>query len=202
MLRSLNLPYSPQQIDELKDELYRKARELRSRELPEEVFALFIDAYNCQIKDEETKRVRKAVIYSCIGIDMEGKKSLFGYYVLYGSESRGGWLQILNDMIHRGMKKVMILVSDDFPGLQQAVKSLLPGTDHQLCFVRLQRNVRRNMSKHDAKIFNQELTRIRLENDYDNALIRSEELCKHLHSKYPIYIKALSSKKELYLSFL
>ncbi|MBW2068481.1 MAG: hypothetical protein JRI31_06375 [Deltaproteobacteria bacterium] len=43
MLRSLNLPYSPQQIDELKDELYRKARELRSRELPEEVFALFID---------------------------------------------------------------------------------------------------------------------------------------------------------------
>jgi len=43
LLRSLNLPYSPQQIDELKDELYRKARELRSRELPEEVFALFID---------------------------------------------------------------------------------------------------------------------------------------------------------------
>ncbi len=31
LLRSLNLPYSPQQIDELKDELYRKARELRSR---------------------------------------------------------------------------------------------------------------------------------------------------------------------------
>ncbi len=120
---------------------------------------------------------------------MEGKKSLFGYYVLYGSESRGGWLQILNDMIHRGMQRVMILVSGDFPGLQQAVKSLLPGTDHQLCFVHLQKNVRGNMSKSDAKIFNQELTRIRLENDYENALIRLEELCKHFRSKYPAYIE-------------
>ena len=90
---SLNLPYSPQQIEELKEELYLKAKELRSRELPEEAFALFIDAY-CQIKDEETKRVRKAVIYSCIGIDMEGRKSLFGYYIFYGTENKESWLKI------------------------------------------------------------------------------------------------------------
>jgi transposase-like protein len=57
-------------------------------------------------------------------------------------------------MIHRGLKKVMVVVSDDFTGLQQAVESLFPGADHQLCFVHLQRNVKRNMSKTDSKTFN------------------------------------------------
>ena len=52
--------------------------------------------FECQIKDEESRRVRKAVIYVCLGIDMEGKKAIFGYYIFYGSENREKWLQILN----------------------------------------------------------------------------------------------------------
>jgi transposase-like protein len=60
LLQSLNLPYSPEQVEDLKNELYLKARELRTRELPEEVFALFIDAYHCQIKDEDIKRVKQS----------------------------------------------------------------------------------------------------------------------------------------------
>ncbi len=143
LLQSLNLPYSPEQIEELKEELYLRACEPRNKELPKEVFALFIDAYHCQIKDEETRPVRKAVIYVCLGIDMEGKKSIFGYYIFYGSENKEKWLQILNNLFQRGLKKVLILVSDDFPGLHQAVESLLPKTDHQLCFVHLQGNIRK-----------------------------------------------------------
>ena len=202
LLNSLNLPYSPQQIEELKEELYLKAKELRSRELPEEAFALFIDAYHCQVKDEETKRVRKAVIYSCIGIDMEGRKSLFGYYIFYGTENKESWLKILNDLVHRGLKKVLIIISDDFQGLRHAIKTLFPQTDHQLCFVHLERNIRRNMSKSDAKLFIQELSKLRFSNNYESALAEFDRLCEHFQKKYPGYIKMLIEKKEHYLAFM
>ena len=202
LLNSLNLPYSPDQIEELKEELYLKAKELRSRELPEEAFALFIDAYHCQVKDEETKRVRKAVIYSCIGIDMEGRKSLFGYYIFYGTENKERWLKILNDLVYRGLKKVLIIISDDFPGLQHAIETLFPETDHQLCIVHLKRNIRKNMSKTDAKMFIQELSKLKFSNNYESALAEFEMICERFQKKYPGYIKMLIEKKENYLAFM
>jgi len=116
LLHSMNLPYSAEQIEEIKEDLYNKAKELRTRELPSDMFALFIDAYHTQIKDEEVNRIRKAVFYNIVGIDMEGRKSFISYYIYFGSESKEDWLQILNDLIKRGLKRVMIIVSDDFPG--------------------------------------------------------------------------------------
>ncbi len=89
---------------------------------------------------------------------MEGRKNLLSYYIYFGSETKEDWLQILNDLIKRGVKRVMVIVSDDFPGLAQAIKALFPETDHQLCFVHMQRNINRNMSKQDAKKFYEELS--------------------------------------------
>ncbi len=125
-LHSLNLPYSPEEIDELKDHLYQKALELKNKELPENAFTLFIDAYQCQIKDTKLQRVRNATIYTVIGIDLQGNKDLYGYYCVWGHEKKGDWLQIFNDLINRGLKRVMFIVSDDFPGLNEAIKALFP----------------------------------------------------------------------------
>ncbi len=61
--------YSPEEINELKDHLYQKALELKNKELPENAFTLFIDAYQCQIKDTKIQRVRNATIYTVIGIE-------------------------------------------------------------------------------------------------------------------------------------
>jgi|YNPBryunderm2012_1023409.scaffolds.fasta_scaffold22677_2 transposase-like protein len=202
LLSSMNLPYSVEQIEEIKEDLYLKAKEMKTKELPQDVFALFIDAYHTSIKDEDTNRVKKAVIYNAIGIDMEGKKGLYGYYVFFGSESKEDWLQILNDLINRGLKRVMLIVSDDFSGLVSAIKALFPNTDHQLCFIHMQRNIKRNMSKDDAKVFYDELESIKLIKDYDKAIIKFEDLCKRFERKYPLFMKLLQSKKELYFTYL
>lgn len=201
LLQSMKLPYSPEQIEEIKEELYNQAKELKTKELPENLFAMFIDAYHTQIKDTEANRIRKAVIYNIIGIDMEGRKNLLSYYIYFGSETKEDWLQILNDLIKRGVKRVMVIVSDDFPGLAQAIKALFPETDHQLCFVHMQRNINRNMSKQDAKKFYEELSIIKRIEEYERALNRFEELCKSYEKKYPAYIKGLLKKKEHYFVY-
>jgi len=82
-----------------------------------------------------------------------GKEDFLGYYVYWGSESREDWLEILNDLIKRGLKRVMLIVSDDFTGLSSSISALFHETDHQLCLIHMQRNLRRNMSKGDVKVF-------------------------------------------------
>jgi len=66
----------------------------------------------------------------------------------------------------------------------------------------MQRNVRRNMSKTDAKEFNKSLTSIRLLGDYDKAIAMFENLCEEYKNKYPTFIKYLLAKKYLYFSFI
>ncbi len=201
LLQSMNLPYSAEQIEEIKEDLYNKAKELKTRELPSDMFALFIDAYHTQIKDEEVNRIKKAVIYNIVGIDMEGRKTLLSYYIYFGSESKEDWLQILNDLIKRGLKRVMVIVSDDFSGLSLAIGNLFPQTDHQLCLLHMQRNIKKNMSRQDAKQFYEELALIKRIQDYEKALIKFEELCKSYEKKYPAYIKGLLNKKDSYFNY-
>ena len=184
LLHSMGLPYSNEQIEELKEELHMKAKELKGQELPEEVGAIFIDAYHMKIKEEG--KIKKGVIYTVIGIDLEGTKNIYGYYIYYGSENRSGWLEIFNDLIKRGLKKPLIIVSDDFSGLSEAIKTLYPRADHQLCYIHMQRNVKKNMSKEDAKEFNRELSRIRKSKDFEQALQEFEVLCKKYKDKYSI----------------
>lgn len=202
LLSSMHLPYSPEEIEEIKEELYSKAKEMRTKELPENSLALIIDAYRTEIKDEETNKVKKAVIYTIIGIDLKGVKSVYGYYIFFGQETRDDWISILNDLIGRGLKRVMIIISDDFSGLISAIKALFPNTDHQLCVVHMMRNVKRNMTREDAKIFNNEIKQIKLLNDYEKAIIRFEELCRGYEKKYSSFIKGLIDKKEHYWRFL
>lgn len=95
-----------------------------------------------------------------------------------------------------------IIVSDDFPGLSDAIKALYPFTEHQLFYVHLQRNVWRNIAKEDAALFNRELDSIKLSKDYDEGKAKLGDLCSQYKNRYPTFIKSLSSKIESYLCFL
>lgn len=202
LLTSLSLPYSVEQINELKDELYQKTQEMLNKQLKENMFALFIDAYHVQIKDDDTKQVKNNVIYNVIGIDMDGEKDLLGFYIEEGNENREDWLVILNNLIQRGLKRVLVIVSDDFPGLDDAISTLFPKTDHQLCFIHMQRNVRKNMSKTDSKEFNKRVTTIRYLNDYEKALAQFETLCNEYKDKYSTFMSYLLKKKDRYFNFI
>jgi len=52
--------------------------------------------------------------------------------------------------IERGLKEVLIVISDDFPGIIDAVKLAYPLADLELAFVHLQQNSRKHMTKDKA----------------------------------------------------
>ena len=132
ILKNLNLSYSDNDIQEIKDEIFERSKEFKTRELNAEALCIYIDAYHTQIKDPDTHKVTKAAIYSVVGISLDGKKEIYGYYEHFGSETKEHWLTILNDLIKRGLKKILLIISDDFSGLSGAIDALFSKTDHQL----------------------------------------------------------------------
>jgi transposase-like protein len=202
ILNNLGLPYSKNDIDELKESLYQKSMEFKTRELDTDVFCIYIDAYHTKIKDDDSNKVKKAAIYTVIGIDLDGNKEVYGYYEFFGSEKKEFWLSVFNDLISRGLTRPLLIVSDDFPGLSKAIETLYPKTDHQLCFVHMMRNVRRHMSRQDAKFFNDSIKHIRTLRDFDKAISEFDKLCSNYIKKYKYFIDILLSKKDNYFVFL
>ncbi len=125
---------------------------------------------------------------------MEGKKDIFGLYTFFGKENRADWNKVFEDLINRGLKRVLVVVSDDFPGIIETVKAVYPHVDHQLCFVHPQRDVRKYMIKTDASEFNKELNKIKFSSSFDEVAQKFHDLCSRFKDRYGHYMNLLMEK--------
>lgn len=105
------------------------------------MFALFIDGYPTEVKIEG--KVKKVCLYTIAGIDLEGNKTLIGFYLYEGGKTKDNWRQIFEDIITRALKKVSVIRLDDLPSIGETIKTLFPKENHQLCYVHLERNVKK-----------------------------------------------------------
>ena len=198
-LNELNLHYNPEELAKLKQEYAEVYQKWQSRQLPHDMMALFADVYHCETCIHN--KVRKSALYVIVGIDFEAKKELVGLYLYEGSETKGFWLQTLNQLIERGLKRTLMVISDDFPGLKDAVNTLFPEALHQLCFIHMQRNVHRNMGTADSKVFNQSLKQIRLMSDPECCQKEFTQLCEKYQKSYPSFVRGLLDDTKNYFAF-
>jgi transposase-like protein len=114
----LGLHYNPKETERLKELYLAEFNAWKTKELPPDMIALFIDAYQAEMLHKG--KVRKMTAFVAIGVDFRGHKELVGLYIHLGHESKEFWLQTLNDLIDRGLKRLVAVVSDDFSGLKDA----------------------------------------------------------------------------------
>ena len=65
---------------------------------------------------------------------VDGKKEILGLY-LNESEGAKFWLQVLTDLNNRGGKDILIASVDGLKGFPEAINSVFPNTEVQLCIV-------------------------------------------------------------------
>jgi transposase-like protein len=82
--------------------------------------------------------VENRAVHVAIGVTMEGKKEVLG---LWTSANEGAkfWLSILTEIRNRGVKDVFIACVDGLKGFPQAIESVFPKAQVQLCIVHLVR---------------------------------------------------------------
>jgi len=82
--------------------------------------------------------VSRAILVA-LGIDWEGRRQVLA--VEYANrESQSSWREFLLQLKERGLHGVQFVVSDDHPGLQAAIREVLPGVWWQRCYVHFLRN--------------------------------------------------------------
>ena len=200
-LKNLDLPYSQDQLEKLSEKIYKEYQVWNKRELPEDVVAIFVDGFHTEIYEAKENKVLKAVVYIVIGIDFKGEKDLYAVEFITGNENKESWLQVFNKLISRGLKRPLIVISDDFTSIDDAIKTLFPNSLHQLCWTHFRRNVRRNMGKKEAGDFSQFLDKLKTEKDFETAKAKFMEFTNNFQEEYPSYISYIQQKHELFLCF-
>jgi transposase-like protein len=200
-LHSLGLPYSQDAIDELVSLIHERSEFYRASALPDTVFAVFIDAYHTRMR-AENNQVKEISIYTALGIDMDGFKSVLGFWVAEGSESRAFWADVFQDLISRGLKRVLLFVTDDFAGVGSLISKLYPLSDHQLCYIHMQRNLRRNLSKNTYHAIKPYIYSAKEGITKKDGLAHFSKACDIIEKEDRRYADMLRQKAENYLAFL
>src|SRR5258708_19886606 len=92
-----------------------------------------------QLKVRENQRIISKAVYLALGVTMDGHKELLGLWI---SESEGAkfWLSVCTELRNRGMKDCYIGCVDGLTGFPEAIETVFPQTQVQLCMVHMVRN--------------------------------------------------------------
>ncbi len=127
---------SPSLISEVTDAVIEEARVWQSRPLEPFYGVVFLDALYVKMRYEG--RVENRAVYVALGINLEGRKDVLG---LWTSATEGGkfWLNVLTELRNRGVRDIYLVCVDGLKGFPQAIESLYPKAQVQLCIVHLMR---------------------------------------------------------------
>ena len=151
------LELSSATLSSITDNILPVIREWQARPLEEIYPFVWMDAMHYKVR-EEGKVVAKAV-YTILALNARGIKDVIGIYI---SESEGAnfWLQVLTDLSNRGVKDILIAAIDGLKGFSEAIKTIFPLAEVQLCIVHQIRNSLRYIASKDQKAFMRDLKEV------------------------------------------
>src|SRR5215471_13456660 len=152
-LQKMGLSRSEQDVERVAAGLIEELELRNSRPIHPDMLALFLDGKYIELREGD--KLRSACIYTVIGLGCDGKKPVLACIARPGRENLEDWKLILRGLMERGLRRVMIVIHDDFTGLLPITRSLFPNADVQLCVVHMQRNATTHLSKSDAIEFQQ-----------------------------------------------
>lgn len=199
-LQKMGLSSSQQDLDRVATGLIEELELRNSRPLDCDLLALFLDGKYVEFRDGD--RLRPACIYVVVGLRRDGRKQVLSCLARLGRENLEDWKTMLRGLLERGLRRVLIVVHDDFSGLLPITRSLFPNSEVQLCAVHMQRNAKTHLSKADAGEFQQRWRAIKSCWSLELAHQQFEELCDRFAKTSSSFIAELRKKRPHYLAFL
>ena len=180
-------------ISAVTDKLIPELREWQQRPLDSHYPFVWLDAIHHKVKDDG-RYVSKAV-YTVLGLNIEGKKEVLGLYV---SESEGArfWLSVLTDLSNRGVQDILIAAVDGLTGFPEAINSIFPETEVQLCIIHQIRNSMKYVASKNQKAFMADLKPVYKAPAIDAAEDALDALEAKWGKQYPIVIQSWRNKWE------
>jgi len=109
----------------------------QNRPLDEVWPIVYLDAIRVKVRQDG--RVINKAIYLALGVNLDGLKEVLG---LWTAETEGAkfWLQVVTELKSRGVKDIFIACVDGLKGFPEAIETVFPDTQVQLCIVHMVRH--------------------------------------------------------------
>ena len=171
---------SPSLISEVTDGVIEQARAWQNRPLEPFYGIVFLDALYVKMRHEG--RVENRAVYVALGIDVKGRKDVLG---LWTSAAEGAkfWMNVLTELRNRGVRDIYLVCVDGLKGFPQAIESIFPKAEVQLCIVHLVRASMKYVTWKDMKQVVADLKPIYRALTADEA---ERQLCE-FEAKWPKY---------------
>ena len=173
------------------DCLISELEEWRKRPLEKVYPIVWLDAVHYKIR-EEGRYIGKA-IYTLLGLNLDGNKEILGIY-LSENEGASHWLSVLTDLHNRGLEDILIACIDGLKGFPEAIESIFPKTEVQLCIIHQIRNSMKYVASKNQKAFMADLKPVYRASSLNAAETALDALEAKWGDTYPIVIKSWRNK--------
>jgi putative transposase len=147
---------SPALISNVTEAVEQERQAWQNRSLDAVYPIVYMDAIVVKVRHEG--RVINKAIHLALGVNLAGQKELLGLWMTQ-NESSKFWLSVLTELQNlgcacrtRGLKDIFIACVDGLTGFPEAIETVFPQTQVQLCIVHLVRNSLSYVSYKDRKI--------------------------------------------------
>ncbi|MFN8975492.1 MAG: IS256 family transposase, partial [Pseudanabaena sp.] len=128
---------SPALISNVTDAVIDEVKQWQNRPLDAVYPIVFLDCLVIKVRDNG--RVINKSLYFALAVNMDGYKELLGMWIS-PNEGAKFWLSVLTEIRNRGVKDILIACVDGLTGFPNAIETVFPKTQVQLCIVHMVRN--------------------------------------------------------------
>jgi putative transposase len=174
---------SPELISTVTDSVLQDVRAWQARPLEPVYPLVYLDAIHVKLRT--SGHVQSQAVYVALALTLEGNKELLGLWV---GEAEGAkfWLSVLTELKNRGVHDILIAAIDGLQGFPEAIASVYPRTQVQLCIVHLVRGSLRFVGWKERKTVARDLRTIYQAPTVDAAAQALEAFEARWDERYPM----------------
>ena len=183
--------YSPATVSNITAQVQDMVEKFHARPLEEKYAVLFMDSTFLNMRRDT---VASEALHVILGITPDGHKEILDF-ALYPTEAASNYSEMLSKIKERGVKEVLLAVSDGLSGMEGALHEQFPLAEHQQCWVHLARTVERKVRPLDRAEVLSDLKVIYNQGCEDDAQKELGGFLSRHSKKYPSLKKVFEGKR-------
>jgi len=173
---------SPTLVSQVTQAIQEEVALWQNRPLDEIYPIVYLDAIRVKVRHDG--RVINKAVYLAIGVNLDGIKEVLG---MWTAETEGAkfWLQVVTELKNRGVRDIFIACVDGLKGFPEAIETVFPEAQVQLCLVHMVRHSLNYVSWKQRKDVAADLKAIYQAPTIEQAEISLSEFEARWDEKYP-----------------
>lgn len=186
-------------VSEITKSLEEEYNRFNERDLSEfDVIYLFADGVYESLRLETG--IKEAIL-CCWGILSNGNKVMLNLS-LGNKESYECWRDFFRDMIKRGLRYPMLIISDGAPGLIKAITECFPESDRQRCIAHKMRNISNKLTEEGRMNVMPGIREVFYQSEKEISMLLASKIVEDFAEEYPSAIKCFQDDLEHCLTFM